>query len=72
MACDLCGKTGTHIHKISERYKTADIQQVCDNCADDMNKLLDKLQDIGRSFTQKMLIKLMKNKREDILKSREK
>jgi len=71
MACDMCSKKGTPLQSLRECYATGDIQQICYECATDVNVHLDKLQDIGRTFTQRMLQKFMENKANSVIEDKE-
>ena len=44
MACDLCGKTGTHLTDLRDIYKSDSIQAVCPECEKIINKQLRKIQ----------------------------
>jgi hypothetical protein len=56
MACDLCGKRGTHLAPLLSIYKTDDVQEICPECEKVVNKQLSKIQ----SMTTKIIITLMK------------
>jgi ribosome-binding protein aMBF1 (putative translation factor) len=56
MACDICGKTGTHLVDLTNTYKTAEIQQVCPDCEKVLNKHVAKL----RSVTGNILVDWMR------------
>jgi hypothetical protein len=43
MACDICGKKGVRLEEIREIYKTADVQDICDECMGIINKQLSKI-----------------------------
>jgi|LGOV01.1.fsa_nt_gb protein-arginine kinase activator protein McsA len=61
MACDICGKTGTHLEDLMDSYKTDDIQQICSDCSSKVNKHLWKLRDMTSKMNQSFLKKLMGN-----------
>ena len=71
MACDMCGKKGASLQNVRDCYATDDIQQICDDCVVDVNVHLDKLRGIGRTFTQRMLQKFMKNKASSVIDDKE-
>jgi len=50
MACDICGKTGVPLQQLTDTYKTAKINDLCDDCMRDVNKALSDI----RSMTYKM------------------
>jgi len=66
MACDICGKTGTHLTDLQSQYQTDDIKQVCSKCGDDVNRQLDKLRALTHGMVRTWLKKFMKNKKVDL------
>lgn len=46
MACDLCGKTGTHLTDLRDIYKSDSIQAICPDCEATINKQLRKIQNV--------------------------
>lgn len=55
MACDLCGKTGTRLSDLLTIYQTKDVQQICPDCTEVVNKHLSKV----KSVTHNILVELM-------------
>lgn len=59
MACDMCGKTGTELEFLTEALKTDEIQQICSDCKVAVNKHLDKVRRLNRSFLDNTLKRFM-------------
>lgn len=43
MACDICGKTGTHLVDLLDAYQTSDIKAICPACEKVVNRKNGKL-----------------------------
>ena len=61
MACDMCGKTGTNLEQLNDKYKTDDIQSVCSKCSTLLNDHLYKLRKVLAGTVKLMIIEWMKN-----------
>jgi hypothetical protein len=61
--CDICGKKEYPLYSLLSIYSTKDINEVCSECGDDINNVLDKFRKITRKAEQKHLKRYIKIKK---------
>jgi hypothetical protein len=63
MGCDICNKKGVYLESVVDKYKTDDIQQVCDECKSELNNHIWKLRSVTDKINQHWIKRFMKEKK---------
>jgi len=63
MACDICDAKGTTLTDLRDDYKTADIQQVCPDCARLVNDKVWKIREMLDGVMKTLVRRFMTERR---------
>lgn len=59
MACDICGKTGVHLEKLRDEYRTDEVSDLCSGCMRITNDNLWKTRSLAHKMTQSLVKRFM-------------
>jgi diphthamide synthase (EF-2-diphthine--ammonia ligase) len=63
MACDICGKVGESLEMLNSEYQTKNIQNICSECARDVNEHLWKIRAMNMTILQKFVVRFMEERK---------
>lgn len=65
MACDMCGKKGVELEPLKDKYKTKDIQNICEECLKLVNNKAQKMRVVADGMVMTLVKRFMTNRMND-------